>query len=174
MQIMVNNKAQMKIQQMAFMLIAVTILFIMVGMIFIVFRFSGLKNSATNLEMENAMKLSIKLANSPEFSCGESFGNLQTNCIDLDKAMALRENIKLYKEFWSVSDIEIIKIYPNEDLIKCNMANYPDCNDLILINSDSNGYSVSNFVALCRKYSENGEISNKCEIGKILVRYKEK
>src|SRR4030042_5145835 len=83
-----NKKGQMKIQQMAFMLMAITLFFVLVGIFVLVIRFSGLKDTAKQLEEENAMLLVSKLANSPEFSCENAFGAL-SNCIDADKIMAL-------------------------------------------------------------------------------------
>ena len=78
-----GTKGQMKIQQMTFMLVAVTFLFILVGMFFLSMRLYDLKKTATNLEEKNAMLLVSKLANSPEFSCGNSFGGSRTSCVIL-------------------------------------------------------------------------------------------
>ena len=111
---MVNKKAQLKIQQMAFMLIAVTLFFVLVGMLIFVFRFSSIQESAELLGEKNALLLVTKLANSPEFSCGESFGRSSVNCVDSDKVMTLKANIEKYSGFWDVSGIEIRKIYPKE------------------------------------------------------------
>src|SRR3989344_3030780 len=91
-----GKRAQLKIQQMAFMLMAVTLFFILVGMFFLVIKFSGLKESATMLEEENAMLLATKIANSPEFSCGNAFGTTKIACIDSDKMIVLKENINKY------------------------------------------------------------------------------
>ena len=169
-----NNKGQVKIQQMAFMLIAVTLFFVLAGMFVMMFMFSGLKGSATALEEKNAMLLVSKLANSPEFSCGKSFGNLESNCIDADKVMILRENIESYKDFWSVSNIEIRKIYPEiSGEVVCTMRNYPDCNIIRIIEENVAGYSVSNFVSLCRKDSEGDYDKNRCELAKLIVSYEE-
>ena len=99
------KKAQLKIQQMAFMLIAVTLFFVLVGMFILTIYVSELKNSAAILDEKNALLLVTKLANSPEFSCGGSFGNLRTNCIDADKVMMLRERISNYENFWDVENI---------------------------------------------------------------------
>ena len=63
----IKNKGQMKIQQMAFMLIAVTLFFSLVGMFFLVIFVSNLRESASILEEKNALLLVIKLANSPGF-----------------------------------------------------------------------------------------------------------
>jgi len=169
------KKAQLKIQQMAFMLIAVTLFFVLVGMLVLVFSFSGLKQTATMLKEENAMLLTTKLANSPEFSCGESLGNLKTNCIDADKFMMLAERKNKYLGFWGkgISNIEVRKIYPKEEEKICSQINYPNCNVIKLYSKDIGGYSILNFVSLCRKESFEGEVYNKCELAKLLISYEE-
>ena len=171
-----KTKGQLKIQQMAFVLIAVTLFFAIVGLFVLTFSFSGLRESAAILEEENALALVSQIANSPEFSCGGVFDFDETNlnCIDADKAMALKENVETYSKFWGVKGIEIRKIYPElaAGEIECERENYPECNILTLISS-SKGVGVSSFVSLCRR-DFNGETSrfqDKCEIAKIIVKY---
>jgi hypothetical protein len=167
-----NLSGQMKIQQMAFMLLAVTLLFALVGLFFVAFKFSGLKESAAALEEENALTLVSRLANSPEFACDEAYGNQRTNCIDGDKIIMLKENIGKYRDFWGVRNIEVRKVYPTTDSeVLCDAGNYPNCNIIRLMNDEVSGFSASNFVALCRKESENGIIYNKCELAKLIVSY---
>lgn len=170
---LINNKAQMKVQQMAFMLIAVTIFLVMAAMFILVIRFSSLRDTAGLLEEKNALLLVSKLADSPEFSCGSAFGTAMSNCIDMDKAMALKGRLGDYSGFWGVSGIEIIKIYP-ESVIneECTLENYPDCGKIIIINSER-GTGISNFASLCRKEQElnTSRIYDKCEIGKMVVTY---
>ena len=103
-----QRKGQLKIQQMAFMLMAVTLFFILVGMFVLTIYLSNLRNSASVFEERNALLLVTKLANSPEFSCGEAFKGKKTNCIDADKVMMLKERIDKYSDFWDVKNIEII------------------------------------------------------------------
>ncbi|MCX6749704.1 MAG: hypothetical protein NTW17_03100 [Candidatus Pacearchaeota archaeon] len=163
-----QKKGQMKIQQMAFMLIAVTLFLVMAAMFILMIRFSSLKESAKLLEEENALSLVSKIADSPEFSCGSAFEKPRTNCIDLDKLMALKSRFKDYAGFWGIDGIEIRKVYPagNEE---CTSENYPECGKITLVTSET-GTGVSNFVSLCRK--EQGElIYNKCELGKVSVVY---
>jgi len=162
-------KAQLKIQQMTFMLIAITLLFVIAGLFVLVFMFSGIKESANELNERNALLLVTRLANSPEFSCGESFGMLKLNCVDEDKAMILKQNSKIYSNFWGVAGIEIQKIYP-ENLAECTLGNYPNCGLITVYSDDKNkGASSSNFVSLCRKENFEGEVYDKCEIAKLLV-----
>jgi len=165
-----HKKGQMKIQQMVFLLVAVTIFFVLVGMFFVTVVFSGLRESAALLEEENALLLVSKLANSPEFSCGNAFGSTKINCIDSDKAMALKNNINKYSGFWGVDGIEIKKIYPEDERI-CTFENYPDCGEILLLSSRGTG--VSNFVALCKKENIEGQIYDKCELARISVYYGE-
>jgi len=170
-----NKKAQLKIQQMAFMLIATTIFFALVGMFVLVFKFSGISESANLAEEKNAILLAEKLANSPEFSCGESFGTKKTNCVDFDKVIMLKENIYKYDRFWGVSNIEIRRIYPKTNgEIKCTRGNYPNCNVLRLISDEQIGADASTFVTLCRKESVEGlqgESYDKCELAKLIISY---
>ena len=164
------KKAQLKIQQMAFMLIAVTLFFILVGMFVLTVYLSNLKDTSSILEERNAMFLVAKLANSPEFSCGSVFGGKKTNCIDADKVMILRENIDKYSNFWGVENVEIRKIYPVSLDVECTLDNYPDCN-IIKIREGNLSAEFSNFVALCRKENIEKKVINKCEIAKLMVSY---
>jgi len=170
---MVNKKAQLKIQQMAFMLIAVTLLFVFVGLFVLGIKFSGLKQTVTDLNEENAMLLVSKLANSPEFSCGEAFTTFgKTDCIDADKAIILKDN-KNYEGFWGVNEIKIKRIYPaQKNDVECTIENYPDCNIIKIYsdNSENRNYK-SNFVSLCRKENFEGEIYDKCELAKLIISY---
>jgi hypothetical protein len=166
---MVNKSGQIKIQQMIFMIVAVFILFVIIGLIALSSKMSNLKKSATELERENALSLVSKLANSPEFYCGNSYGNQKSSCVDFDKAMALKNKIEDYEKFWGVSNIEI-RIIPNENIL-CTDDNYPNCDTLKLISDEITGNSVSNFVSVCYKESNEGDIVNKCEIGQIIVSY---
>jgi hypothetical protein len=165
-----NYKGQMKIQQMIFMLIAVTLLFILVGVFFLSISLYNLKKTAASLEEENAMLLVSKIANSPEFSCGNSFGSSRTNCIDFDKLMALKDRIDDYSEFWGVAKIELRKIYPSEGKIVCDNTNYPNCDIIKIFDNKANSQSASsNFVSLCRKEATETKVYDKCELALLMI-----
>ncbi len=153
---------------MAFMLMAVTLFFILVGIFVLVIRFSGLKEASKTLEQENAMLLVSKLANSPEFSCGNAFGAL-SNCIDADKVMALSTKEE-YGGFFGVAKIEVRKIYPDNGNTVCSEENYEICGVIQVLNRNVNTLpSSSSFVSLCRKEVQNEMIYDKCEIAKLIV-----
>lgn len=166
------KKAQLKIQQMVFMLLAVTLFFVLVGILFLSLRLSSLKESATELEEKNAVELVARIANSPEFSCDKAFGKTRTNCVDADKVMMLKKNIDKYEDFWGKdTNIEIIKIYPKGNVI-CTQEKYPDCN-LINLQSRKINIEYSNFISLCRNDVYDSESYDRCELAKIMVSYKD-
>ncbi len=169
-----NRSGQMKIQQMIFMIVAVTLLFILVGVFFLSISLSNLKKSAVNLAEENSMLLVSKLANSPEFSCGNAFGTSRTNCIDFDKVISLKSRTE-YSNFWGVAKIEVRKIYPSEGDKSCTENNYPDCGVLKILDKNVKilPYS-SNFVSLCRKETDGKIIYNKCELALLLIASQDK
>ncbi len=170
-----NNRGQLKIQQMTFMLIAVTLLFILVGVFFLSIRLYNVKKVATNLEEQNAMLLVSKLANSPEFSCGNSFGGSRTSCIDFDKLIVLKDRANDYSGFWGVAKIELRKIYPSEGNIVCDMSNYPNCDIVKILDKNENTLpAVSNFVSLCRKETNGIIIYDKCELALLMISSEEK
>jgi len=171
---MVNKKAQMKIQQMAFMLVAITLFFILVGLFILAIQFAKIRGIATDLNEENAQRLVTVLANSPEFACGDSFEFGDSNCVDFDKVMALKQNSEKYGEFWGVASIEIVKTYPKDDG-ECLINNYEECGIVKVFETDKkSGPAQSVFVSLCKKESENEKVYGKCEIAKLLISYEDK
>lgn len=170
--------AQIKINQMAFMLIGVTIFFALVGIFAINLRFASLKQTASAVEEQNAFLLAAKIANSPEFSCGDAFGGEKSNCIDVDKVMMLKQRISDYQNFWGVSGLEIRAIYlSNTEEIECTLENYPPNCNLIIIkkpSGKSSGFDKGTFVALCKKELKEGSIQDVCQLGKIFIRYEGK
>ena len=173
-----DKMGQMKIQQMAFMLIAVMLFFGMVGLVVLGVVFSGLDDKATELKEKNARLLVSKLANSPEFSCGGAFGNTRTNCIDRDKVIALKDKIGIYESFWDVKSIQIRIIYPELEGdggdILCEQNNYysGDCNLIRVLEGEDNlGISIGNYVSLCKKEKDLSGVYDKCELAQIYASY---
>jgi hypothetical protein len=153
---------------MAFMLMAITLFFVLAGMFILTISTSNLRETALALEEKNALLLVSKLANSPEFSCGESFGTNKINCVDGDKVMMLKENIAKYENFWGVSNIEIRKT--GLDPTKCNLGNYPNCGIIRLYPTNITS-EYSNFVSLCWKDLFEGGVYDKCEVARLIVGY---
>lgn len=168
-------KGQMKIQQTAFLLIALTLFFVLVGIFVLGFGLSGLKKDVTQLNEKNAILLAKRLANSPEFSCGNAFGNGLIYCVDEDKIMMLKNNQDKYKNFWGASNIEIRVVYPEYGReIECKIPEtYPTCNVIKIIPKDRSGTADGPFVSLCRKEVIDGNIYTKCSLAKLLVSYED-
>jgi hypothetical protein len=91
----------------------------------------------------------------------------------MDKAVLLLNNPDKYIKLFSVTNIEIRKIYPNENEVLCTAGNYPNCN-VIRLNDKTAGFDSYNFIVMCRKISVSGIPQDKCELGKIIVRYEQK
>ena len=153
---------------MAFMLIGITLFFVMVALFLLSTTFSGLKSKAQSLEEKEALLMVSKIANSPEFACGESFGSQRVNCVDTDKLMGIIDKKEEYKSFWEADSIEIRKLGSDEE-IECTLTNYPDCNFFNIHSSSEKGGDSSIFVSLCKRDLVSGRTYDKCELGRIFV-----
>jgi hypothetical protein len=161
-----NKRGQIKIQQMAFVLVAVFIFFSLVALFFFAINLSGLKDRAEDLREKETIETVRKLAASPEFAF-TSEGDCDF-CVDFDKILMLKDR-KTYEGFWkNIAFLEVRKIYPSEGEIECALNNYPDCNKIQVINLENTGVRAHGaFVSLCR-YDEKIN-SGRCEIGKIIM-----
>ena len=160
-----SREGQMKIQQMAFMIVAVFIFFILVGLFVLNWQFRGLKSGATELGRQQAISSLEIVSNMPELSCSSS----KTLCIDQDKARIMSGQFgQNYSEFWPVASIKIYKVYPEfSSEIKCPALN---CNYWeIYDNGQSNRQEYSTYVSLCERIKESGYVYDNCEIGKLVV-----
>lgn len=157
---MESKKAQMKIQEMAFVLVAIMIFFAIVAIIFFKVGISGLQNSVESQRAEQANELVQRLASTPEFAF--TAANCQ-NCIDMDKVILLKDRND-YKSFWSLDFLQIQVLYPKKTG-ECNTYNYPDCGTITIVNN-SRGIPQSAYVSLCRIEFEQGNYV-KCDLGRI-------
>ena len=156
-----SKKGQLKIQEMAFVLVALMIFFGMFALIFFNVRLANLKKDVTNLREEETKALITKFVGTPELAWTSSKKECYS-CIDFDKAMVLK-NRQAYKGFWNLDYLMIEKVYPLGDDVECNNANYPNCRTLTIINK-SVGNADYAYVSLCR-WESKGYV--KCEMGKI-------
>jgi len=163
-----SKRSQFKIQQMAFMLLAVVLFFILVALVWITIQQRNLHKQATQLEEEKAVFLSEFLSSSSEFSCSREMGSY---CIDTDKLIVLK-NMSIYENFWPVAFIQIRKLDKQKE-IRCSKVNYPNCN-LFEVYENKNiksKDSIGSFVALCRYENINGFPKKFCELGKFIIGY---
>ena len=105
-----NKIGQLKIQQMAFMLVAVFLFFSLVLLFYFKISLGDVGKTARDLEIQKAEGMVEKLASSPEL-----IFEGRPNSIDADKLMVLKSERK-FKELWDVNGIIIRKIYPPQKI----------------------------------------------------------
>lgn len=159
------SKGQIKIQQMAFVLVGFMILFGIVALFYVSLKTASLKESATEIRHDQARELVRKLAGSPELRSDEC-----PSCVDLDKVFVITERPS-YQGFWgnNIAFLKIKKIYPVNGTreVECENRNYPACNTITLIDTNSTYVSEEAFVSICRY--EGTQRYTKCELGKVIM-----
>lgn len=167
-----KKKAQLKIQEMSFMLMAVVLFFILAFLFFITIKYRQMYKEASLLEQEKTLSTVSKLSDTAEFTCGKPL------CIDTDKIIIMQDR-KEYDGFFPLTSLSIVKIFPSENktLRECNQNNYPDCNLFKIYDKQvksGNEETLSTFVTLCRKEIKNNYLYDKCELGKMAAGFEPK
>jgi hypothetical protein len=165
------SKGQLKIQEMAFVLIAIMIFFVLGGIFFINVKLATLKENVVEQRDDKAVEMALKLADTPEFAWSSSKDKCN-KCVDLDKVFALKKRLnssEAYTELWGF-DTESIQVevsYP-EKTGECTISNYPECRTITLFRENKEYANQGGYVALCRRdLTAGGNV--KCEMGRILV-----
>jgi len=162
---MVAGRGQMKIIQMAFMIIGVFFFFILVGLFFLAITFRDVKSGAEELNREQAISSLANIAAMTELS----YNARDSMTVDEDKLRILSGGFgNSMGGFWPIASLEIYKVYPAfESIVKCPAA---DCNYYEIYNSgQKNVEKFSSYVSICQRVKEFGSVYDKCEIGKIVV-----
>ncbi|HLC54484.1 MAG TPA: hypothetical protein VJK07_02525 [Candidatus Nanoarchaeia archaeon] len=162
-----SSKGQMKMQQMAMVLVAFVIFFVLVGVFVLSVKLSSVRESAGSARENEARALVHKLASTPEFSW--TYEDCSA-CVDLDKLLLLKDQ-DAYRDFWgnSIGLIKVQRLYPTEgtEYLECTSSNYPEC-DQITIYDKQEGYTAQNaFVALCRLEGE--PLEPRCQFGQLVA-----
>lgn len=159
------KKADMQIQQMAFMIVAVFIFFGLVGVFFVNIQVKKIGGDAATLQRDQAISSLEVIADMPEFS----FSRTESMTLDEDKLKIMSGSFgEDYELFWPVASIEVYKIYPSSsEVIDCPA---PNCNHYeIYDNGQTNTKTYSSFVSICKEERESGSVYDRCEIGKLVV-----
>jgi len=160
-----GNFAQMKIMQMAFMIVAVIFLFVLVGLFFLNIKIRDIFSSASDLQREQAISSLEVIADMPELNYGSS----ESMTIDKDKLRVMMGDFaKSYDSFWTVASVKVYLVYPSFDEIKKCPAigcNYYEIYD----NGQSNIKEYATYVSVCEQVKEGGSDYDSCEIGKLVV-----
>tara|TARA_Y100000310_G_scaffold324932_1_gene387574 strand:+ start:479 stop:997 length:519 start_codon:yes stop_codon:yes gene_type:complete len=160
------SKGQLKIQQMAFVLVATIIFFALVFLFYSVVRFSSLEDDVESLREQEIIETIRQISATAEFSWTREDC---ASCIDMDKVLMLKER-EAYQGFWKkIPLLQIERVYPRHGGQECTKQNYPECDFITIIEEETNLVARSSFVSLCRY--EPGESYYKCELGKIIMAY---
>jgi hypothetical protein len=154
------SKAQMKIQQMAFMLVTLMVFFSLVALIYFSISLSGLKKDVASLQDDEAKELARKMAGTPEL--GFTATSDCSSCIDYDKAKEIANEFKnpdlhdKYQNLWNIDYLEI----------ECVSSQGSGCSSLIVIGDDDTDKSTkTTFITLARW---DGSINNyRYDLGRI-------
>ncbi|MFH1823094.1 MAG: hypothetical protein ABH817_00030 [archaeon] len=150
------KKGQLKIQEMAFVLIAIVILFALVLLFFTRIELFKVKGVAEQTREERALFMLRAIAAMPELRC--SVSTSESACIDLDKLKAFEELNAGYKPFWRNNFIQKIRI----DEV------YPGKNEYLLFEDKLNEESTqgySTFIPLCQFHLGR----TNCSMGRITI-----
>ncbi|MGC9310049.1 MAG: hypothetical protein ACP5D2_05135 [Candidatus Nanoarchaeia archaeon] len=153
-----SGKGQMKIQQMAIMIVAVLFFFILVGLFFIAWKYSDIEQGYEQLEKEKAITSLEVIANMPELAYDK-----QGLALDMDKL-----DIMIDADYdWMVESVEVYKIYPA--FAEKKQCPSPACNYWKLASTGKETREYATYASLCKKVSDNGYVYDKCDIGKLVI-----
>mgnify|MGYP006287988247 CR=1 FL=1 len=161
---------QMKIQQMAFMILAVFLFFIFVGLFFLGWQFQDIEEGYAELQKKQAITFLERLANMPEFNC-DSMSSVSGMCVDADKLDVMSSKaMTSYNKILPVESVKVYKIYPRfSEKIRCPGVNCNYWNIYDKNNQSINEKEFSTYVSICKKISGGGYVYDNCEIGKIVT-----
>jgi hypothetical protein len=160
-----NSSGQFKIQQMAFMILAVFIFFVLVGLFFMRIQFSDVNGGFAELQRQAALSSLSTIANMPELSYSSS----EEFTLDKDKLVIMASTFSSdYEEFWPVASVKVYKVFPKfEEVVKCPAVN---CNYYeIYTNNQKNVKEYSTFVSICKRVKDKTYYYDRCELGKLSV-----
>jgi hypothetical protein len=159
-----TKKADMKIQQMTFMILFVFIFFSFAGLFFISIQSGKITQSYNTLQKESAVASIETIANMPELNCDSS----RRLCLDEDKIITFSMISKEYKNFLPVESIIVRRIYPKSSgNIRCPGVN---CSYYQVYNSNQTGIIYyGTFVSLCKKVRNERTTQDICELGRLEV-----
>jgi hypothetical protein len=156
-----TRKAQMKIQEMAFVLLALVLLAVIGSIFFLRLSQSGLQKSAEQIREQTAISLMEKIANLPELECFCK-PSCRSDCMDENKIGFFRTQMQTDKSlellFQGLSNVRIVKIYPAGNDLQIYQSTTP-----------SNASSYSTFINSC-KYETSSPYIYDCSMAMIVAR----
>ena len=138
----IDRKGQLRIQEMAFVLLAIVLLGFIAFIFYAKVQSQGIQSSAERIKGETALSLRDKIAALPEIKCTEKL------CIDKDKALMLKD-YNLKGMFQGISEAKIVQLYPYDETI-------------MLYSAGKGNTSYSTFVNLCEQKNLGGIFTYDC------------
>lgn len=158
-----KKSGQYKIQQMAFMILAIFFFFVLVGLFFVGWQFASVKRGFAELQEEKALSALKVIADSTELNCDQS----EDWCIDKVKLIAFGENSGLYRDYWSVASIEVLMVFPNPNEDEPILCPLEGCDYYVLYDSGQrNRRTYSAYVTVCETIDMSHEF---CELAKLIL-----
>ena len=150
----ISHKAQMKIQEMAFVLLALALLAVIATLFFVRFQSGKLAEAGELAKQQTAISLLDKIASMPELSCSE--GEI---CIDQDKVLIIKnEQDKLANLFQGIKEARIKPVYPAGG-------------DIIFYQSGKANESYQTFVNLCKQEKSGLSFEWNCGMAVLIIGY---
>ena len=147
-----NNKAQLKIQEMAFVLLALAVLAMIAFIFYMRLQASSLERAGEETKQQTAISLLGKIAALQELRCEK--GEI---CIDEDKANIAKTK-NLANLFQGLKKVEVKRIYPaGSDLVIWQAG------------SGQGNQSYSTFISLCKQEKAGTYVEWKCGISLLEV-----
>jgi len=164
-----QKKAQIEIQETAFVMLAIIILAAIMLLFFVRIQSTSLKSSANELKEQEVVSNLMTISAMPEISCSETFSSelksgVKGLCVDEDKLMEFTKYSQSYK-WQGISRIEIKRVYPKtagECISKMQEGN---CESYILFDNGKSSVGMASFVNLCRQSLQ----GYNCHIAKLIV-----
>ena len=161
-QIKKSIRGQLKIQQTAFMLLALVFLFSIVFIFYINFSRQSIYDKRNELQMQEAYTLLQKFSGSSEFSCISSD---LTYCLDEDKLTSLANMSQKYKSYFSsVKSIVVREVYPGNKIINIFETSIAEDEEILY-------YSA--FIPLCKTKALEGYNWQQCKLAKFIIGMKQ-
>ncbi len=159
------RRGQLKVQEMAFVLVALMVFFALVAVLYLSVRTSFLEQGVRESSDERARSAARYLAATPEFAWHACSG-----CVDLDKVFLLKQRLNRTLSISVLDEYDFLafeSLYPPRAGGECTAGTYPACNRTTLIKTRADyGIAVSSFVTLCRWDGGEGGV---CELGKLYL-----
>lgn len=160
------KKAQFRIQQMVFMIVALMFFFILAGLFFIGYQYKQVKVNFSELEKEQAISFLSVMQSMPEFSYSSKDSRTIGICLDWDKLQIISSKSSDFSELFPVETIKVIKAF-SETIKQCPGDN---CNYYVIYDSGKkNIQEYETYSCFCKKQSENSVSYDKCELGRLIV-----